>query len=1527
MRTVLRIVLGVILAILVVVVLGIVVFTNTDWGRERVRRFAVDALGKSAHGIVKVGRIEGNLLSGIVFSDLSITDSAGAPFLAVDRARAQYSLRTFLSKRIVLSSLALEHPVVVLNHPPGGEWNFERIFPSKPKTPNQPPGFGSWITLNNVRITDGRVVVRMPWHPSDSLSRAERDSVIRATLGGETRALVERVPGGFQTVMDYKDIQASLPHIRLADPDSGSRLIRVGVLRMTALPFRPPAAEIRGLHGDFRLDADSLWFRGLQVTLPGSRLRGDGTYLLKPGDMRLALHAAPVALGDIRFMYPRLPSSGGGALDLAMMYRAKGESDYRVTNARLAVDSGSLEGSIGVATGGSDGALRVHDTSLRFARIDTRLLEQLVPRLKAPRRGTLSGRATLAGTPAAMRMDADVAFDAARGGTSRVVATGGVGVERGGGVRLDDLRLRLEPLQVALARVAMPKLPVGGTITGTVTVDGSTRSRLTASADLVHRDRGAVSRVAGRGTAALRGRRWVDADLRFAPLSLVTAGRFAPALALHGTAAGRVRATGSLSMMRVAADLRLPGGGALTTNGWVDVASRVKRYDVTTALRVFDLRAVTARGPRTSLTAVASARGAGTSPATMRATFAADVARSSVDSIPFDTLHARVAVADGMARVDSLAFTAPTIRARANGTFALAAHHTGRLEYTVEIDSLASLRRLLPPSDTGAVPPRPSRVAAALARAQADSARHAVENAVARAATGAPAPVLHVDSVRAIARDSLAGSIYTAGVVTGGLDGFDVHGRLAARTVVARGNSVNRARVIYAWEGARTPASAMIAGINLDTVVAGGFSLDSVEVRAAYRKPGGTVELAIFQDTAASYSVRTDFALHTGHNELHINDLALRFDTTRWVAARPATVRWGTNGIEVLALDLRHGAGGRIFLDGAIPQQGAANLQLEITGLQAANVVGLLQGDIAATGIITASARLTGTRASPRLTAALSFSDASYRGAPIPDFRGTLRYADARLTAHAEMLRNLAQPLAIVDADVPVNLALSGVTGPRLLERPMRVDFRADSLSLDALPKFTDAVSDVRGRVIGLVSARGTPRHPRFVGRLGLDFASFRIVPMGVTLERIGGLVHMVGDSIVIDSIAGSSGGGLVTLAGGIGIATLSKPSFALRISADNALVLDNEQGRLRASANIGVRGPYTAVAVTGRAQILNGVIYVPEPSGRKTISAGDPAVFNVVDTAVASTRELVPAQSSLVKNMRVNVTLGVSHDTWVRSSQANVEIYTTEPLHIAVHPARQALVLDGVVNTDRGQYVFLGRRFVLSQGSATFVGDPELNPLLQITAIREVQLAGREALKIRIVIGGTMRAPKITLESDAQPPISQSDLLSYLAFGQSSSSLLQVGGSSGLEGQSTNSGQLAGQAAGIATRQLAAVAMGALVEDVQANAARSIGADVLNITPADIPTNLSLTGIETLLAGTQVEVGKYVNSRTYVVLQARPTFVAPGLSIEHRMPKGYRIEASLEPRFLLRQPTLSQQQTPRATSVFGAFLIRQWRF
>jgi len=1520
---------GITIAVIALLIIGAVLgLTNTDFGRERVRRIAVSAMNKSIHGVTRIGRIDGNLLRGITLRDFSITDSSGAPFFSAPLIQARYSIGNFLSKHIIIDALGVTRPSVVLDKKPGGEWNFTKLFAAADTTKKDTTrGFGSWITLRNVRMSDGHVLVRMPWTPGDSLPPAVRDSIVRVTLAGKARQHVIEAPGGYQSVMEFSTMNAALPHIRLADPDSTTRVFQVGSLATTAALFNPPDAEIRDMRGTIYMSTDSLWFRGLSAALPNTQLKGDVTYMLASGDLDASFHAAPLALADLRFAYPYLPASGGGSMDLTAAMRPEGESDYVVRNIDLAMQGGTLKGELGLTMGKRAGQIRMHDTQLAFNSIDTRTIEQLVPTVKVPRRGLITGRAALAGTPAAMHVNADVAFTDRRSGTSRVLVVGVAG-SGARGFSAKDLRITITPLQMGLARVFDPSLPIGGVLTGTVTVDGSMAGRMTAHADLAHHEGDQLTRMVASGEVIDAGKHGVTADMRFDPISLITAGKFAPALGLRGTASGTVHLSGSLRALDLAADLHLPDGGELATTGTLDLESAQKGYALDTRLRLFNLRSVASRGPVTSLTATAIAKGRGFDPKTMQAAFSAHVQHSAVDSLAVDSANIRVAVDGGMATFDSVTIHTPFAQLFVDGRIGTAPGRTGDLRYIVSVDTLSALRRFIANPDSSTVPIRPAVRAAALARARADSARQASRNEVAFQATGRPQPPIKLDSLRALRRDSVDGSVRTAGIVHGTITDFDVRGRLSAEHIIARASGLNRARVEYAVAHGGTPRMKYVVGGSFDSLSASGFALDSATLRATYTKPSGTVELAVFQDSGYVYRAGMEFLLALDSSQVMWRALSLQLDTALWVSAVPGYVQWGKRGVLVHDLDLRNHSTGRIYANGELPVNGPASFVLDMHGLEIANLVGLAESDLAATGTIDMRARLAGTQRAPVLRGAFSVMNASYRGAPLPDLRTGFGYADEKLVSHAEIVRNGGQPLAHIDVDAPINLALAGATTPRVLDRPLKVDFVADSLPLDALPRFTDAVSDVHGRIIGAIAARGTGRKPVVLGQLGLDFATFKLAALGVTARDMGGLIHMTGKEIVIDTLGARTGEGTLQIAGTIGIADAANPKFDLRFNANDATVLDNDLGELHANADIAVKGPTDGVSVTGRARIVHGTVYIPTGNGPRQVSSDDPAVLGVVDTSDVAMHKIVTTDSPMMENMTMNVRLSVARDTWARSPDANVEFYTQGPLTIVKGREDEGISLDGVVNTERGVYQFLGRRFVLSQGTAIFTGSTEIDPLLQLGAQYTIQPAGRPVLNINIAINGTARKPVILLSSDAQPPLSQSDLLSYLAFGQSSTSLVNSAGGNSSGGGGSASGGLVGSAAALATRQLTATALGVMTRQFAATAARSLGADVFTITPAEIPDQgIEKYGVQTILAGTQVEAGKYVDRQTYVATQIRGSGTTPGFVVQRRLSKGYRIEASVDSRYIVNQPTLSTNVPIRSEATFGAFLIREWKF
>ena len=371
-------------------------------------------------------------------------------------------------------------------------------------------------------------------------------------------------------------------------------------------------------------------------------------------------------------------------------------------------------------------------------------------------------------------------------------------------------------------------------------------------------------------------------------------------------------------------------------------------------------------------------------------------------------------------------------------------------------------------------------------------------------------------------------------------------------------------------------------------------------------------------------------------------------------------------------------------------------------------------------------------------------------------------------------------------------------------------------------------------------------------------------------------------------------------------------PQFDLHLVATGARVLDSERGRIKADMGLTLSGPFGDAYLSGAVRVREGVGYVPETSRKMLVNPGDPAIFAVMDTTISSDKELFPTSSPLLENLRIDVDVTVDRNTWVRSRDANIEIYTEDP--VRVHREADALALTGIISTDRGEYSFLSKRFEVKRGSATFVGGPDLNPTLQATGEYEVNLAGRQNFNIRVVIGGTLQRPKLTLESDAQPPISQSDLLSYLAFGQSTTSLLALDGS-GLTD--------IGVGAALATKRLAAVAMGLMMDEVEGEATRGLGADVFNIEPADLPNELGTDQAYNFFASTRIEAGKYFSPYFFAALQLQKT---PGMRAAYRTPKGWRYEMAVEPRYLLQPPSLALQQVS-VTRSFGAFVIREWRF
>ena len=159
--------------------------------------------------------------------------------------------------------------------------------------------------------------------------------------------------------------------------------------------------------------------------------------------------------------------------------------------------------------------------------------------------------------------------------------------------------------------------------------------------------------------------------------------------------------------------------------------------------------------------------------------------------------------------------------------------------------------------------------------------------------------------------------------------------------------------------------------------------------------------------------------------------------------------------------------------------------------------------------------------------------------------------------------------------------------------------------------------------------------------------------------------------------------------------------------------------------------------------------------------------------------------------------------------------------------------------------------------------------------------LVSNEPAVISVIVGGTLLNPRITLESDTTPPLSEADMLSYLIVGRPAE---DIGRS--LEGQAT------GLVLGVAASQLK----------------RTIGRQ-LNLDVVEIDLGEGS-------AATRVRVGKYFGSR-FFISYAQDISSAGGQRVV--------VEYELLPQVTLEAQQRAGHEQERDRKSLGLFWKMEW--
>jgi autotransporter translocation and assembly factor TamB len=267
------------------------------------------------------------------------------------------------------------------------------------------------------------------------------------------------------------------------------------------------------------------------------------------------------------------------------------------------------------------------------------------------------------------------------------------------------------------------------------------------------------------------------------------------------------------------------------------------------------------------------------------------------------------------------------------------------------------------------------------------------------------------------------------------------------------------------------------------------------------------------------------------------------------------------------------------------------------------------------------------------------------------------------------------------------------------------------------------------------------------------------------------------------------------------------------------------------------------------------------------------------------------------------------------------MDVEVSGSLNVAFDRRDEDFRLTGALAVGRGTYTLYypplqSRRFQVRQGTIEFPGTPGIDPNLSITAAYKARARG-EPLDVLAIVSGTLQSPRVQLSSDVQPPISQSDLASYLFFGVPTWEVAGAGGGQQNRGMAGLGGALTPSVLGYASSGLQTLVQNAGLLDYVGFTTTESG--VASETDA---------GLSDFLAETQLEIGRYLTPDVYLGMSKRlgTSNLDAGARLEWRFLPEYSFELFAEDR-LARAPTFGLRQETGLRKVYGFLLFREWGF
>ena len=272
---------------------------------------------------------------------------------------------------------------------------------------------------------------------------------------------------------------------------------------------------------------------------------------------------------------------------------------------------------------------------------------------------------------------------------------------------------------------------------------------------------------------------------------------------------------------------------------------------------------------------------------------------------------------------------------------------------------------------------------------------------------------------------------------------------------------------------------------------------------------------------------------------------------------------------------------------------------------------------------------------------------------------------------------------------------------------------------------------------------------PIILGRATIDNGRLRYFSLPHSLEAVNGTILFDSRNIRLDGLTARVADGQVNFDGRIGLEGYAPADLALTATGRNMRLRYPEGVRSEVDTDLSLTGRVTAPVLSGLVTVQNALWTTKFDTGGNLFDFGGGAGGGTPIVAAA------PANSTLPP-VRLDVRVIAPGTLRIENNDANI----VSSADLTFRGTYERPIVFGSADISRGEFIFEGRRYVVTRGRLDFTNPVRIEPTFDIAAETQVRVPN-QTYRVTLSASGTMQRLRPVFSSD--PPLPQVDVASLL--------------------------------------------------------------------------------------------------------------------------------------------------------------------